>query len=316
MISNRWCISADELPSQRDPERQCLQQSLPEEAGAGGSSVFQLDEGLSYIHTRYEPAKDLAILSHIESPEPRMVLTLGLQGQSCFACKQGDELIFNEGFASISVFNSSVGVRQYEAHKPITQVRLAMSKPWLEKYFGEQKFTALFNKKNVQQVCHQPISHPGIVAARQLLAHSAPSDVSRLFIHAQVMSILAAELGRLGDSPATASTDKFTLKDRDMAMQAKEILAAEFKNPPSVDMLAKRVGTNQCKLKKLFHHFFNDTPYGVLLEIRMNNAYVLLETTHCQVAAAADFVGYGHASNFSLAFMKHFGIAPKIVAKN
>jgi AraC family transcriptional activator of pyochelin receptor len=78
-----------------------------------------------------------------------------------------------------------------------------------------------------------------------------------------------------------------------------------------VQDLSRRVGTNQLKLKQLFHHFFNSTPYGVLLEIRMHAAHRLLESTHCQVAAAAESVGYRHTSNFSVAFTKYFGISPK-----
>ncbi|MDD1630677.1 MAG: AraC family transcriptional regulator, partial [Methylococcaceae bacterium] len=103
--------------------------------------------------------------------------------------------------------------------------------------------------------------------------------------------------------------------DKDIAKLAQDILFNEFKNPPSVEALSKRVGTNQFKLKKMFHHFFNNTPYGLLLEIRMNNAYRLLESTRCHVSVAADFVGYSHASNFSAAFIRHFGISPKAISK-
>jgi len=98
-----------------------------------------------------------------------------------------------------------------------------------------------------------------------------------------------------------------------IAKLAREILYHEFKNPPSVEKLSKRVGTNQFKLKKLFHHFFNTTPYGLILEIRMNYAYQLLKSTHCKVSVAADLVGYNHASNFSAAFTKYFGISPKSI---
>ena len=48
----------------------------------------------------------------------------------------------------------------------------------------------------------------------------------------------------------------------------------------------------------------------------MNKAYQLLESTRCHVGVAADFVGYSHASNFSTAFIKHFGISPKTISKN
>ena len=315
IIANRWSIRADDLPSQFQQHKNCLHQSLPEVAGVGHSNSFQLDEGLSYIETLYTPSKDLAVLSHIEIQEPRMVVTLGLKGHSRFSGNQGDEVVFNEGYASITAFNSSIGERQYEANKSITQLRFSMSKKWLERYFGEDKFTELFNKSGIQQLSYQPISHQGLCAAQQLLTGNVSSEVRRLFMHGQVMSILAAELSHLGKEKSENS-GRFNQKDREIAKWARDILAHEFKNPPSVEELSKRVGTNQFKLKQLFHHFFNNTPYGLVLEIRMNNAYQLLESTRCHVGVAADFVGYSHASNFSAAFIKHFGISPKTISKN
>jgi len=314
LTTNRWSIRADDLPSQFEQQKQCLQQSLPEEAGVGHSKSFHLDEGLSYIETLYTPTRDLAVLSHIESPEPRMVVTLGLKGHSRFSGNQGDEVVFNEGYTSITAFTSSIGERQYEANQSIMQLRFSMSKKWLDRYFGENRFMPLFNKSGVQQISYQPISHQGIMAAQQLLTGNVSREARRLFIHGQAMSLLASELSHLCEEKSENS-GRFNQKDREIAKLARDILFHEFKNPPSVEALSKRVGTNQFKLKKLFHHFFNNTPYGFLLEIRMNNAYRLLESTRCHVNVAADFVGYGHASNFSAAFIKHFGISPKTISK-
>jgi AraC-like DNA-binding protein len=196
----------------------------------------------------------------------------------------------------------------------MTQLRLSMSKKWLDRYFGENKSTQLFNKNGAQLLSYQPISSQGIMAAQQLLACNVSREVKRVFMHGQAMSILASELSHLyGDSHRDSAI--FSPKDRDIAKLAQDILSKEFRNPPSVEELSKRVGTNQFKLKKLFHHFFNNTPYGLLLEIRMNNAYQLLESKQCQVSVAADLVGYSHASNFSAAFIKHFGVSPKAIAK-
>jgi AraC family transcriptional activator of pyochelin receptor len=305
IIANRWSIRADDLPSLFQKHKNCLRQSLPEVAGVG----------LIYIETLYKPSKDLAVLSQIESQEPRMVVTLGLKGHSLFSGNQGDEVIFNEGHTTITAFNSSIGERQYEANKSITQLRFSMSKKWLDRYFGENKFTQLFNKSGIQQISHQPISRQGLCAAQQLLTGNVSSEVRRLFMHGQVMSVLAAELSYLGEEKFENS-GRFNQKDREIAVWARDILFHEFKNPPSVEELSKRVGTNQFKLKQLFHHFFNNTPYGVVLEIRMNKAYQLLESTRCHVGVAADFVGYSHASNFSAAFIKYFGISPKTISKN
>ncbi|MFZ2406591.1 MAG: AraC family transcriptional regulator [Methylobacter sp.] len=308
----RWSISSDELPLHRQED--CLHQSLPESLGVGRSAIFQLDQDLSYIETRYTPSKDLAVLSRIEYQEPRLVVTLGLKGQSRFAGDSGDELVFNEGYTAITTIRSSIGQRQYEAHKPTMQLRFSLNKKWLSRYFGENKAAQLFNKSGMQLLNYQPISPQAMYAAQQLLNCNVSGETNRLFMHGQVMSLLAFELSHLFEDPRRPATG-FNQKDAVIAKSARDILFQEFKNPPSVEELAKRVGTNQFKLKKLFHHFFDNTPYGLLLEIRMNNAYQLLETRGCQVSVTADLVGYSHASNFSAAFIKHFGFSPKVIQK-
>lgn len=312
--TKRWCIKNDDLPAHFHAQKHCVHQTLPDELGVGYSDIFQLDADLSVIETHYTPTKALGVLSHIDSQEPRMVVTLGLKGQSCFAGYRGEELIFNEGYASIATFNASVGERQYHANQSVTQLRLSLSKKWLDRYFGEQKAAQLFATKATQLLSCQPISGQGMLAAQQLLTANVMPEMRRVFMHAQAMSLLAAELSYLYQEKPKASM-RVTARDKTIAQLARDILNDEFQNPPSVAELAKRVGTNQFKLKRLFQHFFNNTPYGVLLDSRMNKAYQLLASTRCQVSVAADFVGYSHANNFSAAFIKHFGIAPKIIAK-
>ena len=97
--------------------------------------------------------------------------------------------------------------------------------------------------------------------------------------------------------------------------KARNILESEFRTPPTVAELARRVGTNQFKLKQLFHNFYDTTPYAFLYEVRMKVAYKMLESKYCHVNEVADFVGYQHASNFSSAFIKYFGVSPKYITK-
>lgn len=310
--TKRWSISSNDL--QFHQQKNCLHQSLPEELGVGRSAIFQLEQDLSYIETRYTPSKDLAVLSQIDCQEPRLIVTLSLKGQSRFAGNRGDELVFSEGYTSITTIQSSIGERQYQAHKPTMQLRFALNKNWLDRYFGENKTKQLFNKNSIQLLSYRPISPQAIYAAQQLLNCNGSRETNRIFMHGQVMSLLAFELSHLCEDKRRNSVE-FNQKDADIAKSARDILFQEFRNPPSVEELSRRVGTNQFKLKKLFHHFFNNTPYGLLLEIRMNNAYQLLESTRCQVSVTADLVGYSHASNFSAAFLKHFGISPKAISK-
>lgn len=309
-----WRIKSDELLSKFLPEEGCQHHCLPEALGTGYSNSFALDQNLSYIETHYAPSKDLAVLNKIDCQEPRLIVTLALKGCSRFTQAQGNEVLFNEGYTSITAFNSSEGIRQYRGNQTVTQLRFSMGRHWLDQYFDRDQFSAYFDKKNMRVISHQPIRPEALFAAQNLIHCSTPQKLRPLFRQGQAMSILASELSHLFKKPSNESY-RFNQKDKEMAHQARDILWDEFQAPPSIEALSKRIGTNQFKLKRLFHHFFNNTPYGLLLDIRMKKAYQLLESTHCSVGIAAECVGYRHASNFSAAFVQYFGIPPKQIAK-
>ena len=310
--NTQWSISTSDLAIQKKHDH--LQQILPNDLGIGHSNFFQLDRDLNYIETHYSPYKNLSLSSQINADEPRLVVTVGLKGCSRFTADRGDEVLFNEGYTTITSFNSSNGKRQYEANKELQQLRFSLSKASLNKYLGESSTKELFGNKSVHTLSYQPISTQGLLAVQQLLTCNVPRQTKLIFMHGQALSILAYELSHLFENNDEEKS-RYNKKDKEIAKSARDIIYTEFKNPPSVDELAKRAGTNQLKLKKLFHHFFNKTPYGLLLEVRMHTAYQLLESTQCHVSVAADCVGYHHASNFSTAFVRFFGVSPKYVSK-
>jgi AraC family transcriptional regulator, transcriptional activator of the genes for pyochelin and ferripyochelin receptors len=312
--TQRWRIRTDELETRYLELKRCLHQPLPKIAGIGQTDFYQLDQGLSYIETSYKPAKNLAIANRIDLQEPRMVVTLAIKGHSSFKSQAGDEVLFSEGFTTITTFNSSIGERHYVADEEATQLRFSVSKKWVGQYIDENFAKRLFSKSGIQQISFRPLTLQGFSAARQMLACNVDTQLKRLFMQGQAMTVLATELTHLL-SNNLKNPEKFNLRDMHAAHSARDILIREFRNPPTVQELAKRAGINQFKLKQLFHHFFNNTPYGLILEIRMKQAYELLESKRCQVSYAADFVGYSHTSNFSAAFIRYFGISPKIVAK-
>lgn len=307
----RWRIRNDELPLLCHADGQS--QTLPVNLGSGQSTTLPLDADLSYIESDYRPSCDLAILTQMPQHQPRLVVTLGMQGQSCFVDHQGRQIPFKEGFTSITVFNGSSGERHYQADEMTSQLRFSVSQAWLQRYIGEQA-EGLFRSSSVRLLSCKPIATATLVACRQLMGCKVEQPGKRLFMHAQALFILAAEMGHLWlDSAEIATT--LNPKDQLLAHAARQILLKEFKHPPSVPELARRVGTNQCKLKQVFHHIFNITPYGMLLEIRMARARQLLESGRYSINAVAEQVGYQHASNFSAAFSRHFGATPRDLRK-
>ena len=308
-----WSIDSSELTSQFLDEENCQQLRLPDDLGRGHSKVFALDRDFSVIETHFAPNRDLAVVSRMADQEPRLVVTLGLKGHSGFNGKHGESLSFKEGYTSITTFNSSEGCRQYHGNREVMQLRFSVGKRWLESCFGEAALSKMFSRSAVQMVSQQPMSTTAIVGAQSLVKCRLPGPAHSLFRQGQAMTILASEL-----SPLLAdakSVTKFGQRERNIAHAARDILAVEYRNPPSIAELSRRVGTNQCKLKQLFHHYFLTTPYGLLLQIRMQKAHELLSSAQGSVGSVAEWVGYSHASNFSIAFTRHFGFSPKKLSR-
>jgi AraC family transcriptional activator of pyochelin receptor len=310
-----WTLDNEDLVSEWLPEQHAMQQRLPSEWGTGISTGYSVHNGLQCIETQFAPNRAVSIRSRIDSSEARMVLTLALKGCSHFTDSSGEQVVFQEGNAVITTFNACEGQRHYQAEQSVSQLRYAMSKSWLDRQFGEQAFAAYFKQPATMQLIHQqPISVAAWTLAHSLRHGGVAQRAQALQRQGHAFAIVASELSPLLMA-TTPQALRFDGKDRDKAEQARAILMTEYKQPPSVDALAKRVGVNQCKLKQLFHYFFDSTPYKILVSIRMKKAYHLLKTQGYTVNQTADSVGYQHASNFSLAFRQYYGYSPKKLLK-
>lgn len=309
-----WRMNHDDAQWHAVPEHNAHDQTLPEAIGCCRSRMFTLDTGLNYIETHYTPNRHLAIFSQMPQQVPRMVLTVALSGHSRFQNNHGTPIDFKSGYSTITTFNASEGSRLYQDRQAVTQLRFSMTQAWLERYFGVGAFAAGFALNAVQVVSQHPSAATTLLAARGLLQNPLPAGAQALFRQGQAMSIVATELGRLL-AAAPAQSPSLSAHEKRLAEGARDILSAEFKNPPSVAELSKRVGTNPFKLKQLFHIHFNTTPYALLLDIRMAHAHRLLVTREYPVAMVAEAVGYPYAGNFSAAFAKYFGFPPKQLSR-
>ncbi len=62
---------------------------------------------------------------------------------------------------------------------------------------------------------------------------------------------------------------------------------------------------------RLFHRYFNTTPWQHLLELRMLHARHLLSDESLSIKEIAAAAGYNNALNFSTGFRKKFGVSPR-----
>ena len=99
--------------------------------------------------------------------------------------------------------------------------------------------------------------------------------------------------------------------DLTIIYQAASILRREIINPPTVEILARKVGTNRLKLNQGFHQVYGTTPFKYLRDCRLNQARRLLMTTDMSVESVAGAVGYSSRNHFAKAFRRQTGLNPK-----
>ncbi len=312
LLSRFWRIASEDLPNHIEQNHRI--QGLHPEFGDGQSIHQKLQDGLSCTETRLLPNRDLAITSTMQHAEPQVVLTLSLAGQSGFRNGHDADLVFKKNYVTLTAFNQSSGERRYQAGDEIHQLRFMISQSWLQQHYPESKVKRLFRRSDLSLLRFGQAHPQSLIFAQSAIQPFQDQSTQQIFRLGCALTIIASEFNGLFNEQKTPLS-KISIQQKKMAYAARSILQHELKNPPSVHELALRVGTNEFMLKQLFHHCFQTTPYAMLLEFRMGYAYRLLESTHCSVSNAAAQVGYTHASNFTTAFTRFFGISPKQVSK-
>lgn len=149
-----------------------------------------------------------------------------------------------------------------------------------------------------------------MVELNQLFNVQLSSNANPLFYQGKILELLALYFS---DKKPNTESCPF-LKDQDTLRkikQAKEHLLKNMESPPSLKELARWAGLNEYQLKAGFKEVYGNTVYGYLLDHKLDNARVLLDTNKYQVAEVAYQIGYTNPSHFIAAFKKKFGVTPK-----
>ena len=110
---------------------------------------------------------------------------------------------------------------------------------------------------------------------------------------------------------AAMTRPRLPLDELNHIYQAAAFLRENLTNPPTVELLARHIGTNRLKINQGFHQVYGTTPFGYLRDYRLTQAKRLLMTSELSVAQVAAAVGYSSRSRFATAFRQRTGINPK-----
>jgi AraC-like DNA-binding protein len=152
---------------------------------------------------------------------------------------------------------------------------------------------------------------PKIEAIVRDLRGASPFQATwRIFAEAKTLELISLYLTELGQNAARGETRSLPVNEMRGLRAAREYLRLHYNRSPHIDELCRLVGVNRRKLTTGFKAGFGETIFGYTKNLQMEQARALFQNGLTDVKQVATRVGYGHQSNFTKAFKKHFGITP------
>ena len=265
----------------------------------------QVDQGLLLVHSDYRPR--LALVEQSQHDDAGgLVITIGLEGASGYTTRDGGQLHFRGGHTTVTAFHHVSGERRFEAHHRAAQLRVLVGEEALARYWPEG-LASLLPNGGARQLAHAATTRTAALHARSLLRATDP-----LAVHIGVLSLLAEQLRTL--RPAPVPVPRWSDADIARLERAYALMQEQMAQELTLDYLCAQAGLSLFKLKQGWRYRYNDSPQRTLLALRMQRAKLLLENG-CQVAQAGWQTGYRYPANFSAAFSRYFGYAPKTVGR-
>lgn len=146
-----------------------------------------------------------------------------------------------------------------------------------------------------------------------ILLNNYSSALQNIYLNSQAQALLLYGLECLVEEKSEQSFACAFLPnedDQNKMILAREILLQRLGEPITIKELSKKVGTNECYLKKGFKAMFGTTVFDFYQNKRMEHARYLLYEKGLSVTEVSDLLGYSSISHFSTAFKKHTGIKP------
>jgi AraC-like DNA-binding protein len=172
-------------------------------------------------------------------------------------------------------------------------------------------------KLQIKNIKNKKLNSKSNLLAHDIFNRHQLGGLEVLTLEARILDLLYIELSEVLNVQEQKNKQiVLSNKDKESIHHAKNILDENLQNPPSIKELAKLVAINEFKLKYGFDKIFNNSPYNLSLENRLNEAKKLLESSELNINEIALEVGYKYPQSFSNAFYKKFGIRPKELMKS
>lgn len=156
-----------------------------------------------------------------------------------------------------------------------------------------------------------PLSHHVASLVADTIDTPLPTEMRALQYEGRLIELMAFAIDAIGREPAPLTGGARSAVHTGLAQRAMERLSREYRRPPDVDGLARKLGTNPNKLRASFKTAFGVTMNEYCLDRRMREAQQLLLQGRLSISQIAERVGYEYPSGFTAAFTRHVGMTPR-----
>jgi AraC-like DNA-binding protein len=141
----------------------------------------------------------------------------------------------------------------------------------------------------------------------ELLNNPYAENLLPLYYENKVRELLFYHLS----TPTYNIPGSLSVSDIAAIYESDRIIAENLGDHFTINVLARKAGTNAYVLKRGFQQLFGVGVFGRLLQLRMDRAKMLLATTNMPIKEVCEEAGYETVAGFITAFRKRFGVTPK-----
>ncbi len=289
----------------------------PQSLGQGFLQVISLRPGLKLLIRDFQPLKDIRV--SFEEDSLPLVFSFLLSGAIHNDLHQGAwkrQFLFAAGQICLTSFPAVRGHCIHPAGKHMQMINIWISRNMLKVLLkgtvrGQKELDILLSKIFERRmffgsVC--PAIQTALVDIVNCPFHGA---IRRLFLESKCTELICYQLAQItADQVPKRAAGILSAGEVERIHHARDLLLRDLQHPPSVDELAKRVGTNDYTLRQGFRKVFGTTIFEQLRQQRLVQAKILLERSDLSVAEVAFQVGYSDIKHFYQKFKQQFHTTP------
>ncbi len=239
-------------------------------------------------------------------------------------CQKGSgSFEFNEGTYQLPLMQKSVNLLYNPLKALPINLKLSHYSSVVSLVISIKKFHSLFsedadhihflsaenNKKKYYDT--RNITPAMSVVLSQILEAKIHETIKPLYFKGKVYELLSLFFNKNEDTDIEQCPFLIDEENVRKIRKAKEIILNQMTEPPTLQGLASEIGLNVKKLKEGFKQIYGETVFGYLLDYKMNEARIMLNTKQYNVNEISIKLGYSTSSHFISAFKKKFGTTPK-----